>query len=52
MSERLLFPAVVALGLLVLGGLALSQRLAPGRLRARAADSGMAVTDLAIREMG
>ncbi len=52
MRERLLFPILVAVGLLGLGGLALSQRRAPERLRARAAETGMAVTDLVIREMG
>jgi hypothetical protein len=52
MSERLIFPALVVAGLLGLGGLALSQRRAPERLRARAAETGMWVTDLAVREMG
>lgn len=52
MRERLVFPALVGLGLIGLGGLALWQARGPERLRASAAETGMAVADLAIREMG
>jgi len=50
--ERVLFPLVVALGLLGLGALAVHQHRAPDRLRAGAAAAGLASTDLSIREMG
>jgi hypothetical protein len=52
MSERFLFPLLVGLGLLGLGGVALHAQGAPSRLRAEAAAAGRATAELSIREMG
>ncbi|HEX8909240.1 MAG TPA: hypothetical protein VF805_08540 [Anaeromyxobacteraceae bacterium] len=52
MSERFLFPVLVGLGLLGLGGVALHARGAPARLRVEAAAAGRATAELSIREMG
>jgi hypothetical protein len=51
MSERFVFPVLVGLGLLGLGGVALHAQGAPSRLRAEAA-AGRATAELSIREMG
>jgi hypothetical protein len=49
---RLLFPALVLMGLLGLGALTIARYKAPDRLRASAAAGALAATDLSIREMG
>jgi hypothetical protein len=50
--ERHVFPAVVLAGMLGVAGLILHEHGAPARLRARAEASGLAATELSIREMG
>ena len=50
--ERVIFPIIVALGLVGMAALAVHEHRAPDRLRHGAAAAGLAFADLSIAEMG